>query len=512
MKLNLHKTDFILIGVIILLSLVKLWHINGGLVLGEPDEWSHLEVARNFSFSLYPQYSGVPFYYSLPLYPLLGYLFSFALPAKFLALRIVSLLASLIISVGIYLYMRHKGNYWAGFWASIIFTLTPLSIFYSRIGLIDMTLTSLVFLSIITFDLATQKKSLKWGIFSGVFLGLSILSKYTALTFLGVIGLYLAVLFIKSFYQKGLTYWLKSWRSLKFPKIYRVVFLQFLTAAILVLPIVFIFALHSRHVFRDEFNYIFNFSSSAKGFFFPQIIENSPNLISPLTGVAFVVGLGVLLVKGYLRSYGLILLSFLVSFYIVGRVNLTPRYLVVLLPYISVMAGLGIYWFSTNINFKFSKIIMSVLLFLFFLPFVGQPFQASYHTTVKKVGEYVKSINKDNQWILTNYWPSIYIDETGSYKTTWLSSSIGDSQAFSTFPTSLYQKIDKPSLEVLMKEGGIVVLEDLYSKNLYNSSRAEGESYVKSRYTPVATFVDNQPNWPFFNTNSNKISVYQIKK
>jgi len=505
MRLNFFKTFKLdwLILLLIVLNLIKLYKIDGGLVLGESDEWSYLEVARNFYNNPLPSYSGVPAYYSLPLYPFLAFLFSFLFPIKFLSLRLVSLLASIGLTIIVFFYLKNKTNKFTAFLASIIFIFSPLSVFYSRLGLIEMSLTFFVFSGLVLFESALDRKNKLLGFFSGILLGLGILSKYTALIFILVIIIYLLVKVVLNFNKKSLG-------------IIQILLFHLLALALVTIPIVLTLIFYDRSNFKWQTLQTLNRNNRPDTFFLLDYLKNSFEFFTPL--VVFFIFIGVLsLLQRKLRGFELIFLSLIFLLYFIFKQNITPRYLVVILPFISIFAGYGAY-----IAFQFIKSRLKIRPFILQISFIFivvfsmfqsslKALNSSYHTFVEDVGRFVGTINKDDRWILTNYWPSIYIDETRSYKTTWLSGDLADSKAFSTFPKSKYAKIDEPSFEILNKEGAIVILEDFFSKNITADKRKEAEFFIRNNFQPLKIFEDKNPNWPFkFNGEVNRIYVYYI--
>ncbi|MDP2874007.1 MAG: glycosyltransferase family 39 protein, partial [bacterium] len=137
---------------LLLLSLFKFWQLNGGVILAEPDERIYLEAAKSLSRSPFPYLSGIPFFYGLPLHTYLVFLLSKVFPDGYVAGRLLSVLASLGLTAAIYYHVRWKFGQKAAFWSALFFIFCPLSIFYSRVGIIEMTVAAFSIGSLFAFD------------------------------------------------------------------------------------------------------------------------------------------------------------------------------------------------------------------------------------------------------------------------------------------------------------------------------------------------------------------------
>jgi hypothetical protein len=73
-------------------------------------------------------------------------------------------------------------------------------------------------------------------------------------------------------------------------------------------------------------------------------------------------------------------------------------------------------------------------------------------------------------------------------------------------------KIDQSSGDVIKKEGGWLLAEDLYSPSLKTPyKKGVLTDLVRKLYQPVKIFDDKSPNWPFFPQDSDKIYVYHLQ-
>ena len=236
------RKPYLYVAIILVISLLKLYKINGGVILGEPDETMYVDLVRNLSKSVFPEYNGMGWYYGLPLYLYLGYALNFIFQNKLLTLRIISFLFSTILAVEIFFYLRNKISQFNAFLSALIFIIIPLSMFYSRIALIDMMLAALALTSIFVFDLGQSTSTRKLSVLSGLFLGLAILTKYTALP------LMVGFCFLTLFNSKRIIYYLREKKVKNIVLDYYVI--NLISAALTVFPILLILALHGRGDFK----------------------------------------------------------------------------------------------------------------------------------------------------------------------------------------------------------------------------------------------------------------------
>jgi hypothetical protein len=196
-----------------------------------------------------------------------------------------------------------------------------------------------------------------------------------------------------------------------------------------------------------------------------------------------------------------------------------PRYFVILLPFLTVFIAVGFETFVQILSLVtkskyYKKLLPYFCLGLFFLITIPTSFlaiQASHHTVIEEVGQFVRDQNKDAQWVTTNYWPSAFVDNVG-YKITWYTSLLTDSESLSGGGKTKYTKMDKPSFDILNKEGGWIIVEDLYSQTFSQGPERKAIlDSLKGTFRPVKLFEDKSPNWPFYDKASNLISVYHLK-
>ncbi len=508
---KIFESENFFIALILLINLIKLWRIDDGFVLGEPDERNYVDVVRNLRSSPYPQFDGTPFLHSLPLFHYLALPLSFIFPVQYLAVRLVSWLASLLLALVIYWYLKEKFSTITGLAGALVFSVLPLSVFYTRLGLLESLLSFFVIAFIFSLDKAVNSKSEKWAAISGVFLAAAVLTKYTALPFIALPVIIFAFIALRQLQNKGIRFLLKLKEWYRLAKIQAV---TLLTSFLVVFPpIIFIYS-HDPLEFRTQLRYILSFGQERTNFAALKFLL--PNLSEYLSWpilILFILGLAYLFFSLRIKKIWIFFVGFLLIAFFVLRANLIgPRYFMILTPFVSVFAGICLGKILETVGSKVWWLAPLVLVSIAGLisPSSWLALQSTRHDIIEQVGAFIREQRKD-EWVFSNYWASAFVDPIGTYKITWLSGGLADSTSYSGKKESLYEKIDEPSLNKIMKEGGFVILEENYSLDLINSSARESAlSPIKGLYQPIKIFEDRQPNYPFPKKIPNKISVYKI--
>jgi len=504
------------IALILLINLIKLLKLDGGFVLGEPDERNYVDVVRNLRSSPYPQFDGTPFLHSLPAFHYLALPLSFIFPVQYLAVRLVSWLAGLLLSLAIYWYLKEKFSKTIGLAGAIIFSILPLAVFYTRLGLLESLLSFFVVAFIFSFDKAVNSKSEKWAAISGIFLAAAVLTKYTALPFIALPVIIFAFIALGELQSKGLRFLLKLKEWCRLAKIHLI---TLLTSSFVVFPpIIFIYS-HDPLEFRTQLRYILSFGQDKTTFTALKFLL--PNLSEYLSWpilILFIVGLAYLLFTLKIKKIWIFTTGFLLISFFVLRANLIgPRYFMILTPFVAVFAAITLgkilevvgskVWWSTPL------VLISTVGLIF--PSSWLAIESTHHDIIERVGNFVKEQRKD-EWVFSNYWPSAFVDTIGTYKITWLSGGLEDSNSLSGKKNSKYQSLNEPSLpygslSYVSREGGFVILEEEYSKDFINASAREGAAIpIKGSNQPIKEFEDYSPNYPFSKETPNKIFIYKI--
>ncbi len=486
----------VFILILVLLSLVKFYQLDGGLVLGEPDEHTHVLLTTNLKDSPYPQIDGKGWYYGLPLYFYLSYIASFIFPVRFLALRIISLLASVALTFGIYFFVKEKISKEPAFFSSLIFILSPLSVFYSRLGLIEMMVAAFISLFIFSFDRAWGKRSKTLALVSGLFLGCAILTKYTALPFLVIPILYL----LRS------TLRLNWGKSLEYLRLDIVPTLSLAAAFVTFVPFAFKIYRHEPFFFRQQLSSVLG-GQTGFGFYLSYLRPFVSWLTWPVV-ILGLIGIYFIWIKKDWQMRQVLGYFLFASYFIFTRDELVPRYFLILVPFVSIFAGTAFDHLNNRMNnrSRYLGAAAALLLLAVMVPKSCEAFRATRHNVLEDVGQFIKERNEQDLWVFSNYWPPQVGFAAETSKATWLANCEWETQAFSNPPAG------KSALDILAEEGGFVVLEEIYSAKLRNPAcRTEAWDFVRQNYQPVKIFTDPFSNFPFTSQPQNKLEVYEIK-
>lgn len=483
--------------ILLVLSAFKLFALNGGVVLIEPDERLYVEAAQSLQRSPFPDLAGIPQFYNLPLYTYLVSVFLKLWPSGYLAPRMISVLSSLLLTGAIYFYARWKFKAQAGFLAALLFIVCPFALFYSRVGVIETPVISFALSSLFLFDYGLTTDSRKSLLWASVLLGAAVLCKYTALV-VGVVeavmvGVRVVGVIREKMGEKGA--WIK-----KLP--WAAVFSLFL-GALLVLPVAFVCYRHSPMHFKVQ-------TKKSLGIFddFWQNFGGVPSGIAQYYSlipwwvswpILIMGGIGVIWVmrKDWRRSWPLLLTFGLFVWQIFTRAPFNIRYFFPLVPFLCLFAGVA-----------FSLVPKKLLPFAFCLLLLVLPgsftaLRATNHRLVEDVGQYIYDQSGSNAWIFANYWPNYFGQAARSGRATWLANTAWETGAF--------VKTNQSALEILAKEGGWVVFEDLYSQTLVHPpERTEAWKEIREKYQPVKVIEDNSPNFPQFPSSKNRATIYKI--
>lgn len=497
-----NRRSAVLVVILLAITLVRFYKLDGGLVLGEPDEFIHQEVANNFKKSPWPTYGGVPWLFQIPLYPLLGHFLSPVFPQRYVALRVVSVLSSLFLILGTFLYFKSKFSVRVGFFTALLLSISPFSIYISRLALLDSTVVSFGLLSIYALDYALEKGSKRWSLIAGLFLTISLMTKYTALIYLIVF----CAVFLFFLVKDNLRI------SLKEPLLrLRVVsLLPLLLVFLNIFPVLLVLRFHESYYFKlqvfTSLGFIHDFWKIKGGelgiTYYLGIIPWW--LTWPI--LLFSIG-GMIWSFKFLKKFPVFVLAFILTAVITLPFRpFYPRYFYPIAPFASVFAGL----FLTIITEKFRRplgVSLFLLSVILILPTAKEAFDSTNHRLIEDTGSYIRTYNLNNPWVFSNYWPHYFGLAAGSPMATWLSDSIWDAKAY-------VPDINSSPLDILEKDGGFVVLEDNYSKSkmfIHPSIRINAWATVAGKYAVTKVIQDLSPNFPHQRTALNQAIIYYIR-
>ncbi len=501
---------------LVVLSLFKFYRLNGGINLGEPDEFIHADVANGFRNGLWPRFSGGYWFFELPLFPYLGYLVSLVFPGRYLGLRIVSVVFSILLILGIFFYLKYKVSAKAGLFGALIFLLSPMAVYYSRLGLLDMSTTAASMLFLFSLDFALARRSLVFSAIAGIFLGTALLIKYSALIYLIILGLYWLVVNFKIFIDRA------DLKNLK-GKLLQRGYLELDTITTLPLIITFVLTVPLALILRrlDPYQFKLQFFTSL-GFVrdFWRIKGGELTIAHYGTDIIWWISIPVLVlllisVFHFLkmwRSFHVLLLGLiLTALFVLPHTPFYPRYFFPIIPFLAVISGAGL----ARLTDRFTALPLKPDLFLpvFIVIILAFPaytaWSSSQHNLIEDTGAYIKEVSpKSNPWIFTSYWPNYFGFSAGSTRATWLTGSAWDASAY-------VKDLSASPLEILGKEGGFVVLENLYSNSpifIQSPDRLQAWQFIREKEKPIKVIEDTSPNFPHFKAATNRVEIYQLGK
>src|SRR3989338_5454730 len=77
------RKPYLYVAIILVISLLKLYKINGGVILGEPDETMYVDLVRNLSKSVFPEYNGIGWFFCFPFFFYFCFSLNFFFKKKF---------------------------------------------------------------------------------------------------------------------------------------------------------------------------------------------------------------------------------------------------------------------------------------------------------------------------------------------------------------------------------------------------------------------------------------------
>lgn len=500
---------------LVVLSLFKFYRLNGGINLGEPDEFIHADVAQNFHIGLAPKFSGGYWFFELPLFPYLGYLVSLVFPGRYLGLRIVSVVFSILLTLGIFFYLKYKVSAKAGLFGALIFLLSPMAVYYSRLGLLDMSTTAASMLFLFSLDFALARRSLVFSAIAGIFLGIALLIKYSALIYLILLGGYWLVSTLKLLFNRGSFSGIKS-------KILNNGYLELDTITTIPLIISFVLTVPLGLFLRRLDPYQFKLQLfTSLGFVrdFWRIKGGELTIAHYGTDIVWWISIPVLVLvlislshflKMWRHFHVLLLGLILTAFFVLPHTPFYPRYFFPIIPFLAVIAGAGLAQLTDRTARMEKLFLFTPVLIVVTLAFPAYNAWASgQHNLIEDTGAYIKNASqKSNPWIFTSYWPNYFGLSAGSTRATWLTESAWDASAY-------VKDLSASPLEILGKEGGFVVLENLYSNSpifIQSPDRLNAWQFIKEKEKPIKFIGDSSPNFPHFKAATNWVEIYQLGK
>lgn len=488
------KKLFFLSSLVVIVALLffKLVALDGGVILGEPDEAVHVEIVESLINFGRPIYRGVGFYFELPAYFWVASVFSrFIFHNPLSSLRFVSLISIGLTGLIVFYYLRVKEGRRSSFLGLAIFFLIPLTVFYGRVGIIEPFLLMSLTGAVVFFDLALARDKIHYSWVAGIFLGLGFLAKYSILPVALAIFLFSLVKFAgdnRRFVKEGYLYF-----DQKF-------LVPLILASLIFFPVFFFFYFQDPLHVKWQTKQIFGLTGEVTQQLNLYRLIDFPRWFSWPVIVLAIVG-WIQSLKEF-RKYGFLLLCFFLLISLdLTRLPFYPRYLVVLLPFLAIFSTRGLTWLKNG------KIQLAglVLLFLFNLPFLVKAHQSSYQTIIERAVAEVRQRHFTPAWVFSNYWPNYFADPLKVARYSWATLSPADMDSFA-------KGEPRDMLTILAREGGAVFLEEKFA-DLYitqSENRLEAVKQLESRYRPSFSLTDQNPNFPFTAEPGNRLDVYLI--
>lgn len=506
----MHKIKIIslLLGISLLFLVTRLLFLNSGLYFVEPDEWSWDSASESFYHSFIPKVAGRYLFDQIPLFELLAFLVSFVIkdslfPRTFLDIRLVSVLASAVVALVLYRYLKQKVGVRAGLWGVLLFILVPLSLFYSRYGGREMLLILFSLLFYWSFEnLRSSERKIGPVLRSGVFLGLAIYAKLTALIFLAVPLAYLALAFISEFrlLQTGFNAvsiklkWERKWFDQAW------VNLLLVGVALVMTALAFVpFLLVNATFLRDRL-YLVIFSHGSSSLFGKlQILSTyltKPVYWLTLTGVLLVI-LGVIwVVRTNLRKWQDLLFFTILTLGFLVTNEARARYFAVSLPFLIILASLGMVFLTDLVAKRFKKAgwLVPLLVLATILPSTWKAIESTNHSGFEQAVKILVE-KKDGRLVYSSYWPPI-IQYISGLPAVRLTDKIEDATRDHNEYPEFSPNVAVPPTQLLEeKDGGWVLIHEPIDRDDF-SERKRAIEYVKGNYDAFAKISDGKPNFP----------------
>lgn len=476
--------------VVITFIVIKTVNFNGGIILGSPDEVVHVDIVNSLINTRTPTYEDNGFYFELPAYFAVSAFFSyFFLHNPLVSLRFVSFLASLLSALIIYLYLSRRENTKTAIFGALLYFMIPLTWFYLRVGVIEPFLVFGMVGTFCFFDLARSEKNIIFSIISGLFLGLSFLTKYSVLPIFGVMVLYFAL---------DLLACNKNFLRDKYLRLSLFSFIPLVLGLFLFLPIIYYFYKLDPVTVKWQTLQVLGFYGGVK-----QELRLSRLLEFPWW---FSWPIVILTIIGVVKSFTnhkkylpILLFTSAMLFVVLSRLPFYPRYALTLVPFLSILSALGLSSFKSP---RTLIVLVTVLIGVNTLPVINA-YRAAYQRLIEDSVAQVKAKNTKPTWAFSNYWPNYFGKFLPVNNYAWLTYDGSDLRAFAPGE-------NRDALSILKADGGVVFLENLYADLTLTQQpeRLRAIDEVRKYYKPTFTVNSTSPNFPFSKKSGDSIDVY----
>lgn len=496
--------SFLVFFLILVLLLAR--NLDSGVILGEPDEYVHAQIAQNLLKTPFPYYSGSPFFYDLPGLFVIGSLVTKFVNDPLISVRLISLFSTILLGVAICFYLRTKHlTLWAALFGSLLFYFSPLTIFYSQVGLIEPLVSLFLFCFLMFYDLFLERNQLKYSFVSGLFLAAALFTKYTALYFILValvIFIYKSLIVsLKEITKRRTDYLLLDLKAL----------IPLAIPVVTVLPVIVFFYTRFPIEFKIQTYQVLGVTRMAVFLLFTNLnAETAGNILwwvplPILLGTLF--GFFAFLARFKSRSLFCLLIFVISLVLVLSRAPFHPRYFIVLLPFLAILNATFLDFVINRLPIRVGlKAALFITLLLFFvLVYRGVIYESYFsakHNVLERVAEVITADpSAKGKWVLSNYWPNIVASKMLGHPYAWLTLDNNEIRIFNP-------EESQTGLEIINEGRAVIVVENKYTATLvYSPSRYEALTRVKS-LKPDFVMEDTMPNFPFFRDSTNRINVY----
>lgn len=499
----------------------RFFGLNTGVNIVEPDEWSYDYASKSVYQGPVPNVAGRPLLEQSPLFEYVAAGINLLVkdpvyPRGFVSIRLVSAISSFILGLSIFYYLYKKLGSIAALYGLGLYTFIPLNLYYSRLGLRETPLMLTLFWFYIFFErLKTSKTRSRTALWAGIFLGISVLVKTTALILFVIPAFYFVVSLLDRFSIS-----VPSFNSFKFGFSLAKDYLKrgldngiVISAGLLISVNAFVpYAILYPSIFKDRL-YLTFFSHNADAALtrFRTISYYLNHLDYWLTLPVIVLTLIGIVYLIWKRDFGFtitLFFSLVISYFLVSN-EARGRYFVLLTPYLIVLASLGMLklgdWIS-QLSKQSSYTLLPLAVLVVMLPQSNFALQSSQHSVLEQASSYLKSIYK-NQHVFSNYWPQIIQYSSGIPIARLTTTMVDLSRDYNEFPTFSPVK-DRMALDYLKDSDVIFVVTKPVEKEEF-TERKLGIQFVEQHYQPDVVLTDSKPNFPE-KVEAYKISVYNV--
>ncbi|QQG38447.1 MAG: glycosyltransferase family 39 protein [Candidatus Woesearchaeota archaeon] len=451
----MKKINYFIFLIFLVAFLIRLFPIPQELIWDEAVYLQHTDIISGGS-NTYNE-----FYFRPPILPLIlsiGKIFADSLIPSYFIVALISALGTIFI----YLLGKELFNKQVGVISSIMLALSPFLIQTSHQILTDNTAITISLISLYLFIKAIKTKKNYLFVLAGVFLSVSILTKYTSLILIPTILLFAL------FNNTKIRNYLSTIIGFLIPMI----------------PFFIFLTLNNINILSPFLTYL----NASRAETLPILCNYTKSflIVFPIITILGLILLLMPLIKNKLNKNDLILAIWITAFLAFMQTihYREPRYLLVIAPPIFLLSSRGIYFFFKE-KLKFKKITITLFILLAIISFI--PFvpltecypkeQANQETPI--IANYIK-INLDKNKILyaNHYYPLLAYYTKFNTTVVWPQNE----EFYKVFPKNMqkegyfiyYKGIKHPDQQFLDNNEKFIKLKEFDTAILYSYNPQEG--------------------------------------